>query len=449
MRTTLVLALLSLAGCVEAKTPGLADAPGLPDARPLVDAPFLGCAPTTGAGTMHQSITTAETWTAADSPHILPFDTEISAAVTVEPCAIVQIAGGATVTVSPGGALVATGTSTRVVTFERLDPNTAWATIRSLGGDLSFSHAVIQGGGAPLSTNPAYAGAVRLQGSGTMGSLHVDDVDVADSASQGIYIDTALIGFDATSQNLRIHGSATRPLHVYPNVLGTIPTGTYTGNGTDEIAIAGSGGAVTTSQTLHDRGVPYHVGSGVDGVRMDVNAQVGVATLTIEPGVTMRFGAGGTLNIDPATGTDAAHGALIAIGTPTQKIVFTSDAATPAAGDWLGIGFGRAASAADAMQYAQVAYAGGDTVTGSNSCPYPGRTGPNYAAIRIFGTTAPGGQFITQTEIIASLRDGIDRGWRDDPAPDFLATNSFDVAGCEQSVPRTFNGVCPPTPACP
>jgi hypothetical protein len=182
---------------------------------------------------------------------------------------------------------------------------------------------------------------------------------------------------------------------------------------------------------------------------MDVNAATGVAVLTIEAGVTIRFGAGGTLNIDATSGTGAAHGALIAIGTPAAKIVFTSDAAAPQAGDWLGLGFGRAADAGDALRYVQVAYAGGPG-TGSNSCPYPGRVGQNDAAIRIFGTTAPSGQFITDTEIVASARDGIDRGWRDDPAPDFLGmNNTFDVAGCKQSVPRTFNGVCPATPACP
>lgn len=48
-------------------------------------------------------------------------------------------------------------------------------------------------------------------------------------------------------------------------------------------------------------------------------------TLTIEPGVTVRFQAIKTLQVD---------GTLIARGAPTSPITFTSDAATPAKGDW-------------------------------------------------------------------------------------------------------------------
>jgi len=38
---------------------------------------------------------------------------------------------------------------------------------------------------------------------------------------------------------------------------------------------------------MHNRGVPYHVGSGPDSGRMDINSQVAgqVAVLTIEPGI--------------------------------------------------------------------------------------------------------------------------------------------------------------------
>src|SRR5260370_16121242 len=51
-----------------------------------------GCVEPTGAGTMHSdSITQPETWTAAASPHVLANDTNISAPITVEPCAVVLI----------------------------------------------------------------------------------------------------------------------------------------------------------------------------------------------------------------------------------------------------------------------------------------------------------------------------------------------------------------------
>ena len=408
------------------------------------------CVPPTGVGTRHSSVSAAETWTYAASPHIVPFDVSIGAAVSIEACAVVRMAAGSTVTINPGGSLVAAGTPGRPVTIEPLVAGAPWSSIRTTGGDLSLTHAVLTGGGAPLNTRPAYIGALVMHNTGATGTLHVDDVEIADSQSQGVYIDAG-VGFDATSQNLRVHGSVGYPVHVPARVIGSVPSGTYTGNGHDAIAIAGAGGPVVNAQTMHDRGVPYHVGSGADGGRMDVAAPVGsVAVLTIEPNVTIQFPPGGRLVVDASGGASTvSRGALIAVGAPTQPIVFTSDqGAASAAGDWLGIEFGGILDPRNLMQQVQVKFAGGSTISGSNSCPYPGRIGPNYAAIRIYG--APSSEFITSTEIIASGRDGIDRGWRSDLQPDFLTGNLFTaIAGCKETTPATQNNVCPASPPCP
>jgi hypothetical protein len=411
----------------------------------------LPCAAPTGAGTTHGSINAAEVWTEAGSPHVIPFDINVSAAVTIQECAVVRIVKGGTVTVTPTGSLVAHGSQGRPVTFEAKVAGQAWASIRNLGGNLSLTHALLTGGGDPLSTNPAYAGVLHMQSPSLVGTFHVDDVEIADSLSQGVYINGA-VGFDATSQNLRVHGSAGYPVHVYARVIGSVPSGTYTGNGLDAIAIAGSGGPVVDDQTMHGRGVPYHVGSGSDGGRMDVNSQVAgqVAVLTIEPGVVVQFPPGGTLNIEPGSGTAPAKGALVAIGAaaPAGTIVFTSDkGSSAAAGDWLGIAFGGAIDPRTTAQNIRVEFAGGPSVTGGNSCPYPGNA-INDAAIRIFGP--PQTQFITQSEVRASLHHGIDRGWRADLQPDFLASNTFTaVNACKETTPRTFNGVCPAVVPCP
>ncbi len=453
MTRSLVIAFAGLAACGGDDGVGsLPDGPNPPDARmndaPMLDAP-PACVPPSGTGTMHGgSVTAAETWTADASPHILPFDLSINAAVTIEPCAVVRIAVKKTVTIGPGGALIAAGAPGLPVTIDALDAGMPWATIRALGGDLSLTHTIVRGGGDPLNTLPQLTGALQMQVTGATGTLHVEDVEIADSLSTGVYI-TGTVGFDATSTNLRIHGAASFPVHTFARMIGTVPSGVYTGNERDAIAIAGNGGPVLTTQTLRDRGVPYHVGSGTDGGRMDVTSQTSgsVAVLTIEAGVTMQFPPGGTLNIEPANGTAPARGALIAIGTAAKPIVLTSDVAVPAAGDWLGLGFGGQVDPQSVVQHVRVEFAGGPG-TGSNSCPYAGRVGQNDAAIRIFGP--PQTQFITDTEIVASARDGIDRGWRADLAPDFLPSNTFTaVPGCKQSLPRTAAGVCPVTPACP
>jgi len=200
----------------------------------------LPCAAPTGVGTTHGSINAAEIWTEAGSPHIIPFDINVSAPVTIQECAVVRIVKGGTVTVTPAGSLVANGGQGRPVTFESKVAGQAWASIRNLGGTLSLNHAVLTGGGDPLSTNPAFAGVLHMQSPSLIGSLHVDNVDIGGSLSQGVYINGP-VGFDASSQLLSVHGSAGYPVHVYARVIGSVPSGTYTGNGHDAIAIAGSG----------------------------------------------------------------------------------------------------------------------------------------------------------------------------------------------------------------
>jgi hypothetical protein len=95
----------------------------------------------------------------------------------------------------------------------------------------------------------------------------------------------------------------------------------------------------------------------------------------------------------------------------------------------------------------QVAYAGGPSSSGSNSCPYPGPQPINSAAIRIFGV--PPGAFVTNTEIIASASHGIDRGWRDNVVVEMQDTNDFDVVGCTETWSRLDDGSCPDPVPCP
>jgi hypothetical protein len=119
----------------------------------------------------------------------VPFSLNISAPVTIEACAVVRIAAGATITINPNGAFIAAGRPGNRVTIDRLVPGSAWSSICALGGILSLTQPIARGGGAPAGTQLAYAGALQMQipptGSGT---LHVDGVEIADSQSQGIYI---------------------------------------------------------------------------------------------------------------------------------------------------------------------------------------------------------------------------------------------------------------------
>jgi hypothetical protein len=435
--------LLALAGC--GKSNGNSDGGGGSG----------GCVDPTGAGTMHSSIMQDETWTAAASPHVLPYDVTFYATVTLEPCALVRIGAGKTLTVSPGR-IVAKGTEQQPIAFARLDPANPWASMRALsGGTLDLEYVGIIGGGDPLNTNPLYAGALDIRADQTKPPaeiLHADHLLIQDSASNGIYMHESG-GFSATSNGVVITGSKENPIHSWSNLAGTIPPGVYTGNTIDEIMLSAIGqfeGIVNWDVTFHDRGVPYHVGYPSSGgtLRIGVMPTSPVATLTIEPGVTLRFMKGGDIQIEHFSGPSPASGALIAVGTVDKPIRFTSAAAAPMAGDWLGLRFGSIPAPTTRLDNVIVQYAGGSSGSGNGSCPYPGIP-INDAAIRMSGGE-PTSVFITNTAISDSASNGIDRGFPSDTKPSFLPTNTFtNVPGCKETYPRGVNGGCPATVPCP
>jgi hypothetical protein len=240
------------------------------------------------------------------------------------------------------------------------------------------------------------------------------------------------------------------PITTFARAVGSIPTGTYTGNAADEIIVRGTGGpeAIVEDTTIHARGVRYRIGIQPGSV-LDVGNVAGLATLTIEPGVILAFFPGATFRVETAVGTSPARGALVASGTASAPIVFTSAAAPPAAGDWYGLWLGGLVDPSTRLDHVQVEFAGKASGSGSDSCVPAGQMVPNDAAIRILGGE-PATVFITNTTIISSAFHGIDRGFRSDVKPSFLPTNTFTaVAGCRETYPRDPNGACPGSVPCP
>ena len=113
------------------------------------------------------------------------------------------------------------------------------------------------------------------------------------------------------------------------------------------------GNGVITTDTVWDlTGSPYLLGvvrvAGTDGAD-------GVTTLTIEAGVQVK---GGWLKIGSTSGA-GAPGALVADGgTGGSPILFTSDAAVPAPGDWCGLLFELTAHESTILRNARIEYAG-------------------------------------------------------------------------------------------
>jgi hypothetical protein len=411
------------------------------------DCPAPAAGPTMHAG---NNIEVDEVWTADGSPHLVPYDFTIHAAVVVEPCAVVQLGESLMLTVADDGSLVAEGELGRPIRFERLGED-RWTSIRLFGGTASFAHAVLDGGGRLGNTWAVLTGALLVRGragaTAPDGTLAVDHVEITDSEAMGVRLD-GFGAFTSDSADLTIEGGAAQPMSASATVVGSIPQGSYVGNGDDTIVLTTANTeAITSDATIHDRGVPYLVG--VPGQVADLRVQAtpgSLATLTIEPGVILRFPADGVFTIDHVTGDAPATGALVAVGTEDAPIIFTSAEPVPSAGDWLGVYFGGVPTPADRLDHVRVEYAGGSSSSGSSSCPYPGESIPN-AAIRIFGP--PADAFITNTAIVESAGHGIDRGWRDDTVVDLLESNDFDVIGCRETWSKLADGTCPDPVPCP
>jgi len=108
---------------------------------------------------------------------------------------------------------------------------------------------------------------------------------------------------------------------------------TFSNNVNEQIYI--HGGIVTTDSFWEDQGIPYLIGQNTY-IRGTAGAD-SVTTLTLQEGTQIQFNSS-SLAVGHST-NPSEPGALIAIGTQTDPILFTSGANSPAPGDWGGISF--------------------------------------------------------------------------------------------------------------
>jgi parallel beta-helix repeat protein len=127
------------------------------------------------------------------------------------------------------------------------------------------------------------------------------------------------------------------------------------------------GGPIFSNTTWTLAGSPYLATSSVQVMNG--------ATLTIEPGVTVKFGTGRALSVS---------GGLVARGTAQQPIVFTSNAASPKPGDWGYIKF--ESNSLDATYDGEGAYVSGSIIQHA-VVEYTGSDSSNGAAIYITGAS--------------------------------------------------------------
>ncbi|MCW5833136.1 MAG: hypothetical protein KIS78_12110 [Labilithrix sp.] len=432
-----------------------------PDPLPEAgDAPVTSrCVVPTGEGTVHASgalDSDEDVWTAAGSPHVVTFPVTIRAGqkLTLEPCAVVRLDAGTSVLVA--GELIAEGAADQRISFERAGAE-PWEYVRvSETGHARFAYATLAGGGYVRNNRPDTTATLYVDGdprspAGVLPLVRVDHVTIEGSQTLGVLL-TENGAFTDDSRDLTVTGSGSAPIRVWLRAASSLPTGTYTGNQDDQFLLEAGGygnAAVVGEVTLRDRGLSYHVISAPLRVGGEGDDRT-PGTLVVEPGVTLRFQPGSGVNVQAYTSSEGATGTLRAIGTPDKPIVFTSDSATPAPGDWVGITFKGTPSPNNRIEHATIAYAGGDSGISSYDCfVTPDERGfSNRGAVIVFGNQ-PAAPFIAHTRIENSAQDGIVRGWTGEPI-DFLGTNEFvGISRCRQTFPKPAAATCPTPPPCP
>jgi hypothetical protein len=457
-----LLGVLTQVGCTSAKDPAPADGGRLPT-EPTPDELASGgnCPAPTGAGTTHEGVITAdETWTAAGSPHKVTAALDIRAKVTIEACAVVQVAKDATISVGEPdvpGSLVALGTSelvngqrdVRPVTFDALTAGSAWGPLLvQPKGTVQLAVTALLNGGADVAGN---RGALMVRGvaGGTNDgpitrSARVDHVLIERSASYGVNLEAwGTFTADSTALWVRKSGSADFPsaVRLEPGIAATLPSPLVaTGNLRDEVLLLTSK-TFMANDTLVSRGLPYrakgplYVSASQDGAPV---------TLKVEPGVTLAF------DTDVGSGmyvgsSETRQGILQAIGTAALPILFTSAHSPQAPGDWMALSFRKTPATGSQISYAKVEFAGADATTSGFGC------GPvdqgNNAAVIVLGlgaqSTGPATAWIDHTTFENNAGSTvIVSGWVGD-GPSFAATNTFGSgsAGCHVSQPQRDTSV--------
>ena len=419
------------------------------------------CPALNGKGITHQSdITTNETWAGDGTVHRIAFGITVrpGATLTLAPCAVVQVNPGLVLTVTGTPAapakLVSQGTAARPVLVTSAVAGQPWGMWRGLTAQSTFdlSYTTFENGGrgalprhgaerawwrALLKSAPFRCSGQITWSSGVRSapawSWRVGPPSPPNST------DLIVTGGGGTVQG------GDYAIEINPIAAGTLPTLIGTGNTPRCDSHRGHVRCyISRDLTLKDRGVPYYFV--FDRVRVTDAAGATTPTLTIEPGVELRFD--DYLQIGFFNrGVSNQPGKLIAVGTTAKPIVFTSSKPTRAPGDWPGVYLFNAAGSR--LENVRIDYAGGPNGITSANCKPAGTTDAAALFIALDNAYVPaagrlrGGDDF-ELEIARHQRDvdGRRRLARSDPGFRFEAIN-----GCQQTRNRMPNG-CVPSPGC-
>jgi parallel beta-helix repeat protein/YD repeat-containing protein len=308
-----------------------------------------------------------------DLPYIVNGNVDVAVGVvlTIPPGTVVKLARSS---LTVDGGLIANGTSTSPIVFTSLQDDSSggdtnndggrtlpqpgdWSQLQFSASSLSVSSltdaSVTYGGVSVIGASPtfsndliAYSGGDGLSLSSLAAPTISNDV-IQQNNGNGL---TLTSGAAPVISNNQFVGNHQYAVNMSADCTPSFSGNTATGNQTNGVGVSGNASA-TTSWAAN---LPYVV--------QNVTINAGV-TLTLAPGVVVKFTPGGSLT---------ANGNLVAVGTSTNPIIFTSlkddsasgdtnndgPASTAAPGDWQTIVF-TSASTASQLTHVAVRYGGG------------------------------------------------------------------------------------------
>lgn len=293
-----------------------------------------------------QTITTG-TWLNQGVPYVVGGNLTVSDLETLTLVPGVEIKWDGTRRLTVSGALIANGTMVDPIKFtsnELAPAKGDWDRIYFNGAEASsLMHCEIEYAGSGTSS-------VDIRNSGT--NVTIDNCSIDNSGGYGIYSRSSSL---TAMSNLTIQNCDNYPIYVLADGVTKI-TGTSSFAGNTPQAIWVQSGTIN-SGTWVQQPVPYVLGGG------NFTVADGEA-LTINPGVSIKID--GTRSI-------SVLGTLIADGEDANHITFTSNALTPAKGDWRYIYFNDADPGC-ILDYCDMSYGGSATAN-----VYINNTGNNVA----------------------------------------------------------------------
>lgn len=303
----------------------------------------LQITPTPPPQTSHcGSIDSAETWSSSGNVHVIDCNVTVkaSATLTIQPGAIVKFSYPHVLIVQ--GTLRILGTAAKPVYLTSIKDD-------SIGGDSNLD-------GTATIPRPGDWSRVEFQGSNANSLIDYAIIRYGGgccvSNNSGIYLASA----SPTIQNTRFYSNQHYAILADLNSFPTLTNNTYINNDINGLALQGGHITNTANPTIWDvTSTAYFI---TDDLIVDPNV-----TLTIKPGVVVKFNDYKGLTI---------QGALQTQGTPGSQVVFTSSkddtlkgdtnndgATTPTPGDWAAIQFENSSGLpASLMDYALIRYGG-------------------------------------------------------------------------------------------